>query len=126
MVVTFANPVTIGGASVTTGTGTATSSVAGNVVTIDLTGVTNAQRLGVTISSVNDGTNLGSILVPMGVLVGDTNQSGVVNAGDTVQTRARSGQTADGTNFLSDVNIDGTINSGDQIQVRSRSGTALP
>jgi N-acetylneuraminic acid mutarotase len=125
-VVTFANPVTIGGASVTTGTGSATASVAGNVVTIDLTGVTNVQRLGVTLSSVNDGTNLGSVMVPMGVLVGDTNGDTSVNSGDTIQTRGRSGQTADATNFRSDVNIDGTINSGDQITVRARSGTALP
>ncbi len=126
IVVTFANPVTLGGAAVTTGTGSATSSVAGNVVTVDLTGVTNIQRLGVTLSSVNDGTNLGSILVPMGVLVGDTNENGVVNAGDTSQTKGRSGQTTDAINFRSDVNTDGIINAGDSSAVKSRSGTALP
>jgi len=125
IVVTFANPVTVGGAAVTTGTGSATASVAGNVVTINLTGVTNVQRLGVTLSSVNDGTNLGSIMIPMGILIGDTNTDGSVNAGDTLQTRGRSGQTANPTNFRSDVNVDGTINSGDQIAVRSRSGTSL-
>ena len=125
-VVTFASPVTVGGASVTTGTGSATASVAGNVVTVNLTGVGNAQRLGVTLSSVNDGTNLGSILVPMGILIGDTNASGVVNAGDTVQTRTRSGGPVDGTTFRSDVNTDGFINAGDTTAVRSRAGTALP
>ena len=62
----------------------------------------------------------------MGVLVGDTNGDGIVNAGDTLQTRSRSGQTTTATNFRSDVNLDGSINSGDQIVVRSRSGTVLP
>ncbi len=126
MVVTFANPVTVGGASVTTGAGSANASVAGNVVTIDLTGVTNLQRLGVTLSSVNDGTNLGSIMVPMGVVVGDTNGDGNVNSADALQTRSRSGQTTDAVNFRSDVNIDGTVSGGDTIVVRGRSGNSLP
>ena len=71
MVVTFASPVTVGSAAVTTGTGSVDSSnVAGAVVTINLTGVANAQRLGVTLGSVSDGTNLGSVMIPMGVLIG--------------------------------------------------------
>jgi hypothetical protein len=62
----------------------------------------------------------------MGVLVGDTNSDASVNSGDALQTRGRSGQTANGTNFRSDVNIDGAINGGDALIVRSRSGIALP
>ena len=46
------------------GTGSATFSVASNVVTINLTGVTNAQRLGVTLSSVNDGANQSFTIPP--------------------------------------------------------------
>ena len=57
---------------------------------------------------------------------GDTNGDGVVNTGDALQTRNRSGQTTDATNFRSDVNVDGLVNSGDSIIVRSRSGTSLP
>ncbi len=62
----------------------------------------------------------------MGVLVGDTNGDGFVNAGDALQTRNRSGQATDATNFRSDVNVDGFVNSGDTTVVRARSGTALP
>jgi hypothetical protein len=62
----------------------------------------------------------------MGVLVGDTNGDGFVNSGDSLQTRNRSGQTTDLTNFRSDVNADGFINSGDTTLVRARSGTFLP
>ncbi len=62
----------------------------------------------------------------MGVLIGDTNGDRFVNAGDTTQTRNRSGQATTATNFRSDVNADGFINSGDTLVVRSRSGNFLP
>jgi hypothetical protein len=68
IVVTFSGPVTVGAVAVTTGTGSATFSVAGAVVTINLTGVTNAQRLGVTLSNVTVGAQTGNITIPMGVL----------------------------------------------------------
>ena len=93
---------------------------------MNLTGVTNAQTITLTLSGVNDGTNTGDVGVRMGVLVGDTNTDGFVNSGDALQTRNRSGQVTDATNFRSDVNVDGTVNSGDALIVRSRSGTFLP
>lgn len=72
------------------------------------------------------GTNTTHLNVPMSVLLGDTNSDRFVNAGDALQTRNRSGQAVDATNFRSDVNVDGFLNSGDTTVVRSRSGTALP
>jgi autotransporter-associated beta strand protein len=128
VVVTFVNPVTLDGAAVSEGTGMV-SSITGNgttVVTVNLTGITNGQRVTLDLVNVNDGTTTETIPISMGMLIGDTNGDGVVNAGDTTQTRSRSGQTTDATNFRSDVNSDGTINSGDQIAVRSRSGMFLP
>ncbi len=53
MIVNFANPVSVSGAHVTTGAGTATSSVSGNIVTINLSGVTDRQRVEVTLSGVS-------------------------------------------------------------------------
>jgi hypothetical protein len=54
MVISFATPVTVGGASVTSGTGSVSSfSVSGSQVTVNLAGVTNAQRITVTLSNVN-------------------------------------------------------------------------
>jgi hypothetical protein len=64
--------------------------------------------------------------VPIGVLLSDTNGDGFVHAGDAQQTRNRSGQATDATNFRSDVNTDGFVNSGDTTAVRTRSGTFLP
>jgi N-acetylneuraminic acid mutarotase len=126
MVVTFASPVTVGGVSVTSGTGSASFSVAGAVVTINLTGVTNAQRLGVTLASVNDGTSIGDVMVPMGVLAGDTTGNGSVNASDVTQTKLQSGQAVTGSNFRNDVTSNGSINASDISSVKQRSGTALP
>jgi len=62
----------------------------------------------------------------MGALVGDTNGDGLVNSGDALQTRNRSGQATDASNFRSDVNVDGVVNSGATTVVRVRSGGALP
>ncbi len=128
MVVTFGSPVTVAGATVTSSDGlaTATQSVIGGVVTVNLANVTNGQTIMVTLTNVNDGTGSGDVSIPMGVLLADTNSDRLVNAGDALQTRNRSGQATDGTNFRSDVNVDGFINSGDTLVVRSRSGTALP
>jgi hypothetical protein len=126
MVVTFASPVTVGGVSVTTGAGSASFSVSGAVATINFTEVTNAQRLGVTLANVHDGTNLGSVMVPMGVLSGDTNGNGSVNAGDVGQTKAQSGLPATGANFRTDVNSNGAINAADIGLIKSQAGGFLP
>ena len=126
MVVTFASPVTVGAATVSTGAGTAAASVAGNVVTVNLTGVTDAQRIGVTLSNVSDGVNIGSVLVPMGVLNGDTNGNGSVSGSDVAQTKVQSGNAAGAGNFRTDVNVSGGISSSDVSIVKSKSGAVLP
>ena len=92
----------------------------------DLTGVTTGQLISVELESVNDRIATTDIVIPMGMLVGDTNGDGVVNSDDSLQTRNRSGQVTDGTNFRSDVNADGSINGGDTISVRAQSGAFLP
>ncbi len=127
MVVNFPLSVTISGATVTSGTGSVTSaSASGNVVTVNLTGVTNAQRLTVTLNNVTDANGAGNIPVNMAVLAGDTTADTFVNSGDIAQTKSQSGQLVSGSNFREDVTIDGNLNSGDIALVKSKSGTALP
>ncbi len=127
IVVTFAGPVTVSSASVTSGTGSLSSfSVSGNQVFVNLTGVTNAQIIAVTLGGVNDGTSTGSVVIPMAVLAGDTTADTFVNSGDIAQTKSQSGQPVSGSNFREDVTIDGNLNSGDIALVKSKSGTALP
>jgi Dockerin type I domain len=96
------------------------------VITVNLTGVTDAQRLGVTLMNVNDGTSTGDVLIPMGVLSGDTNANGAVNAGDAAQTKGQSGNPVGAGNFREDVNSNGSINAGDVAIVKSKAGNVLP
>jgi Dockerin type I domain len=140
IVVTFPVAVTVAGngsvkAQVTSGSGQIGSggtadgnavTVSGSSVTIPVTNVTNAQRLGVALFGVNDGTNTGDVAIGMGVLLGDTTADGTVNSADISQTKSRSGQPVSATNFRSDVALDGSINSADISLVKSKSGTALP
>jgi len=133
--VTFLANVSVNGtpqAAVTSGSGTigsggvsngGTVTISGNVVTIPLTNVATAQAITVTLNNVNGSSN---VTIPMSVLIGDTNADAFVNSGDALQTRNRSGQITDTTNFRSDVNTDGVVNSGDTLAVRNRSGTFLP
>jgi plastocyanin len=127
MIINFATSVTVGDAAVTSGTGSVGSfSVSGSQVTVNLTGVTNVQRITVTLFNVNDGTHLGNVPVSMGVLVGDVNGNAVVNASDVSLTKSQVGQLVSGSNFREDVNANGTISATDVALVKSDVGTALP
>ncbi len=127
IVVQFANPLNSSGAvEVSSGPGQVQSaSLSGGDVTVNLTGLVNAQTTVVTLNDVSNGAINGDVTVPISLLIGDTNGNGAVNSGDATQTKNRSGQTTDATNFRSDVNADGLVNSGDATAVRSRSGSGL-
>ncbi len=128
IVVTFANSVTVASAAVTSGTGSVSGSpiVAGNVVTVNLTGITNSQTIMVTLNNVNDGVNMGNVVVPMSVLQGDTSGNGSVSSTDVSQTKSQSGQAVTVSNFREDVVVNGSINATDVSAVKGKSGTALP
>ncbi len=127
MIINFANPVTVESASVTSGTGSVSSfTVSGSQVTVNLTGVTNVQRITVTLFNVNDGTHMGNVPVSMGVLIGDVNGNAVVNASDVSLTKSQVGQAVIGSNFREDVNANGTISATDVAIVKSDVGTSLP
>jgi len=127
MIVNFASTVTVGAAAVTSGTGSVSSfSVSESQVTVNLTGVTSAQRITVTLHNVSDGTNTGDVSVSMGVLVGDVNGNALVNASDVSLTKAQVGQPVTGSNFREDVNANGTISASDVALVKAKVGTALP
>lgn len=132
MVFKFANPLSsVGSASVTTGTGTVSSSTISpnpNEYVVNLSGVTDAQYIAVTLTNVQDSTgNSGNVVGPqMGVLIGDTNADGFVDAVDTSQTKSQAGQPVTTSNFREDVNADGFIDAVDTSLVKSKSGTALP
>jgi hypothetical protein len=95
-----------------------------NQVFINLTGVTNAQTIQVTL--VGDGTSTASVTIPMSILVGDTNADRFTDAIDASQTKSQSGNAVTNANFREDVNVDGFIDAIDAALVKSKSGTALP
>jgi hypothetical protein len=124
IVVTFPSPVTVGSAAC--GGQTATTTTNGSVVTVNCTGVPNAQNIAITLTGVSDGTNVGNVSIPMGVLEGDTTANRAVNSSDISQTQSQSGQQVTNGNFREDVTVNGLINSSDISVVQSRSGSALP
>jgi hypothetical protein len=120
-----------GAASVTQGSGSASSTQVGpnlNQVTVNLTGVTSGQRLAVTLHGAQDAAHatIGDQTAYMNVLVGDSTGDGNVNSADITQVKSQSGQPVVTGNYRSDLNSDGNINSADISLVKSRSGTALP
>jgi hypothetical protein len=132
VVFTFANQLTsVSSASVSSGTGSVASSSIGtdtHQYIVNLTGVTNAQQLTVTLANLNDnaGDFSASVSATMGVLLGDVNGNGLVNSTDVSQAQAQSGQPVTGSNFRTDVNANGLVTSTDVSIVQSKSGTGLP
>ncbi|MEO5719997.1 MAG: hypothetical protein ABIR71_00830 [Chthoniobacterales bacterium] len=128
LVYTFPEAVTFSNAAVSSGPGSVSNSSGSgsDTVTVDLTGVTNAQRVTVTLSSVNNGTSTADFAVQMGVLLGDATGNGSVNGSDVGQVKSQSGQTLSSLNFRSDVNVSGAINGTDVGQTKLQTGTNLP
>ena len=126
IVLSFANSIAFSGVSVTTGTGSAAASVSGTEVTVDLSGVANAQTITVTLANADDGANSSDVTVLSEVGPGDVNANGSVNATDVSQAKIQSGQPVTTANFRTDVNADGSINTTDIGLVKSTSGTSLP
>ena len=129
VIFTFPAPVTFSGAAVTSGVATTVtpSSISTSVIAVDLAGVSDVQRITVTLLGVNDGANTNDVAVRMGVLVGDTNGNGSVSSSDISQTKAQSGQPVTTANFRTDVNVSGgSITSSDISLVKSKSGASLP
>jgi N-acetylneuraminic acid mutarotase len=123
VVLTFAVPVTYSIAVVSKGVGTVSSSNAsGNQVTVNLTGVTDAQIITIRLNNVSDGSHTGFVAVRMGVLLGDVNGDGIVDGTDLSQTQAQFGNATTASNFRDDINLDGTITPADAALVSAASG----
>jgi hypothetical protein len=129
VIIQFAVPVTFNNASVTSGTGNVASTSTsgdGREVTVNLAGVSNAQKIRITLAGVSDGSNTIDVPVWMSLLAGDVAVNGSVNVSDIGQTKSQAGRAITLFNFRADVNANGAINSSDISLVKSQSGTALP
>ncbi|MGI9089163.1 MAG: exo-alpha-sialidase [Chthoniobacterales bacterium] len=128
VLITFPASITLDGVTVTSSDrmATATESLSGNVVTVDLHNVSNMQTIAITLTNVN---GLGNVSVPMGVLLGDTTGDGSVSGADVTQTKAQAGNLAHGdpsANFRQDVTVDGSISGADVTLVKRNAGNQLP
>jgi uncharacterized delta-60 repeat protein len=130
LVFTFSNNVVSGNASVTLGAGAVSGSpiFSGNSMTVNLTGVTDAQKITVTLNAVTD--SFAQVLqdesVSVNMLIGDVTRNKTVNSTDVSQTKLQSGHDVTVTNFREDVIPNGQINGTDVSQVRLRVGSAVP
>jgi hypothetical protein len=126
MIVNFANAISLSSATVSAGTATISNAFANSTyIEVDLIGVSNVQTLSVTLT-VSDGSTTANVVVPMTVLIGDTNGNGVVNSTDVAQTKAQLGIAVSASNYREDVSANGTINSSDVALVKSLLGTSAP
>ena len=128
VLVTFANPVSVSGVSVASSDGkaTATQSVNGTVVVVELAMVTNAQTVRINLLQVNDGIGTGDVVIPFKVLVGDNTDDGFVTSIDVNTEKIYLGQPVNSSNFRYDVTSDGSITASDLALVKSKSGTYVP
>jgi hypothetical protein len=133
LVFAFANPLTsVGGASISSGTGSVTSSAidSGDAhrYVINLTGVTNAQVITVSLTNVNDsaGNFSSTVSASMGVLIGDVNANGIVSNPDVASVKAQVTAPVTQSNFRNDVNANGVISNTDVGVAKARAGTQLP
>jgi uncharacterized delta-60 repeat protein len=130
LVFSFSNGVIGGSANVTNGTGSISGAptFSGNTMTINLTGVSDVQRITVTLSGVTDsfGQVLPDLAVNMILLVGDTTGNRSVNASDIGQTKSQSGSPVTNANFRQDVTANGSITASDIGFVKSRAGATVP
>jgi hypothetical protein len=121
---------TFGSASVSAGTGNVTSAAVGDnprQLVVNLAGVSDRQTVAITLTGVRDTAgNQGSAVATMGVLLGDTNSNGVVNATDLAQVKATSGSAATAGRFRMDLNSDGFVSASDISFAKSQSGAVLP
>jgi hypothetical protein len=94
---------------------------------VNLTGVTNAQYLTVTLSNLRDelGDISASISQSLAVLVGDVTANGTVSNTDVAAVKTQVGAPVTSSNFRNDVNTNGVLSNADVAATKARVG-ALP
>jgi hypothetical protein len=129
IVVTFTNNIASGNAAITEGTGNiASAPINGNTMTINLTDVTDMQKVTVSLTNVTDtfAQTLPDTSVSMNVLFGDASGNKAVNASDITLAKTKPGEVVGPDNFREDVTANGDINSSDIIAIKAASGDSVP
>jgi hypothetical protein len=129
LVLSFAAPITEGSNFAVTLTSGSVSSttISGSTLSIAMSGATDGQTLVVQLTDVRDLSNgaSGTYSLDVGVLEGDVNGDGVVNATDVTDAKLASGQPVTSANFRDDILAIGAINSADITITKLKSGDTL-
>ena len=125
IVFTFANPV-VGLTSASCNGATASAGVSGNQVSVNCTGMPNAQTVPVTLVGLNDGVTSGEVSVQVGLLLGDVNVNRLVSNTDVSAVKAQITAPVTGSNFRTDVNANGLVSNTDVGVTKGQISTVLP
>ena len=104
--------------------GALTLSATANEAIVTITNLADNKRVTVSLANVN-GVGV-DVVVSLGFLVGDVNNSRAVAANDVQQLKVRSGQVVSSSNFQFDINTTGRITAADILAAKARSGRSLP
>jgi hypothetical protein len=132
VVFTFADTLTnVSGASIGGGTAAISSDGIGadpHEYIVNLTGVTNQQRVTVTLNSIQDSVGHFSSTMSgtMPVLLGDVNGNGNVAGSDVNLCKAQVGLELSLDNFRTDVNTNGSVTGSDVNVIKAQVGGGLP
>jgi hypothetical protein len=130
VVITFFNAVTFTNAMVTSGTGSVSSSSGSGTttLTVNLTGVTTAQIITITLFGVIDGASTYDVGIPMGVLVGDVTGNRSVTNTDVGQVKGKVNPAAPITvfNYREDVTVNSSVTNSDVGATKAQVGKFIP
>jgi autotransporter-associated beta strand protein len=129
LVFTFSNNVVAGNVSLTTGEGVAGGPIfSGNLMSVNLTGIADAQKITVSLTNVRDTLSqiLPDKIVKINILAGDSNGNRTVNASDIALLKLQAGVPVSAANFRADLNANGAVNTTDIALSKATSGHTLP
>ena len=101
----------------------ASATASGNDVVVTLSTLADNKRITISLDNVN-GVGL-NVSASMGFRVGDTDDSGTVNAIDVSRVKSRAGQLAANAGLRYDLNTTGVITAADISAVRARAGSLM-
>ena len=101
------------------------ASINGNNVDVQFSGMPNINSRRVTVRLPGINANQGTFSPSVAFLPGDVNGTGVVDAADISEIKARSGQVVNSTNFRHDLNASGIVNAADISAGKARIGAVL-
>ncbi len=128
LVFTYDKPLNAAIAAVTEGVAGISSTIVGSTVVVNLSGVTNAQYVTVSLTGIGstDGGAGGTGTVRVGLLEGDVSQNRIVTVADLGQVNAQLAQPLTAANFLKDVNASGALTVADKGLTNAKLTTSLP